>query len=78
MIATSPYHTRRSLALFCTVFEGSQVEIGIEPASTSPPVQPSRWFLNPVDRAYVPYEWAAVMYYAIKYRIPIGRDCAAG
>ena len=77
VIATSPYHTRRSLALFCTVFEGSGVEIGIEPAGTSPPVQPSRWFLAPDDRAYVPYEWAAIAYYAMKYGVPIGRVCGA-
>lgn len=72
VIVTSPYHTRRSLAVFRTVFAGSGVEIGIEPAGVEPPIQPSLWWLAPYDRAYVPYEWAAIVYYWWEYGVPVG------
>ena len=68
VIVTTPYHTRRSLATFESVFEGSGVEIGIEPASTSP-AKPDRWWADPYDRWYVAYECAAIVYYAVKYRV---------
>ena len=68
LIVTTPYHTRRSMATFESVFEGSGVEIGIEPASTSP-AKPDRWWADPYDRWYVAYESAAIVYYAIKYRV---------
>jgi uncharacterized SAM-binding protein YcdF (DUF218 family) len=69
LIVTTSYHTRRSLAVFRSVFTGTEVEIGIEPATESSPAQPSRWWATPYDRAYVAYEWAAVVYYAFRYRI---------
>ena len=59
MIVTSPYHTKRSLATFRSVFDGSSIEIGIEPATASSPARPERWWATPYDRAYVAYEWAA-------------------
>ena len=64
VIATSPYHTRRALAAFQTVFQGTGVEIGIEPASGGSTADSMFWWLKPVDFAYVPYEWAAIGYYA--------------
>jgi uncharacterized SAM-binding protein YcdF (DUF218 family) len=64
VIATSPYHTRRALAVFRTVFEGTGVEIGVEPAAGSSPAEAVFWWVKPVDFAYVPYEWAAIGYYA--------------
>lgn len=69
MIATSPYHTRRTLATFRKVFENTEVEIGIEPAMASSRAQPARWWWQPDDRAYVPYEWAAIAYYAWQYGV---------
>lgn len=63
LIVTSPYHTRRALATFQHVFDGSGIEIGIAPAEGTSPARPSRWFLAPYDRAYVAYEWAAIVYY---------------
>ena len=70
-IVTSPYHTRRSLATFRKVFaaSGVDVEIGIEPASASSPARPSRWWWYGYDRAYVAYEWAALVYYAARYGV---------
>jgi uncharacterized SAM-binding protein YcdF (DUF218 family) len=69
LIVTSPYHARRALATFRSVFEGTGVQIGIEPASATSPARPSGWWWAPYDRAYVAYEWAAIVYYAWKYRI---------
>jgi uncharacterized SAM-binding protein YcdF (DUF218 family) len=69
LIVTTPYHTRRALATFRSVFEGSGVEIGIEPATMWSPARPERWWTAPYDRAYVAYEWAAVVYYAVRYRV---------
>ena len=43
--------------------------VGVEPASSSSPARPDRWWAAPYDRAYVAYEWAAVVYYALRYRI---------
>jgi len=71
LIVTTPYHTRRSLAAFQSVFEGSGVEIGIEPAAMSSPARPERWWTTPYDRAYVAYEWAAVVYYGVRYGVTI-------
>lgn len=68
VIVTTPYHTRRSLATFEHVFEGSGVAIGIVPASTSP-ATPEWWWTDPYDRWYVAYESAAIVYYAIRYAV---------
>jgi hypothetical protein len=70
LVATSPYHTRRSLAVFRTVFEGMPVEIGVEPAEATSPARPDRWWLFGYDRAYVGYEWSALVYYRWKYSVP--------
>lgn len=69
VIATSPYHTRRSLATFQQVFEHTGIEIGVEPATISSQARPAIWWLQPDDRAYVPYEWAAIVYYAWHYGV---------
>ena len=69
LIVTTPYHTRRALATFESVFEGSGVEIGIEPATMWSAATPERWWAAPYDRWYVAYEWAAIVYYATRYRV---------
>lgn len=71
LIVTTPYHTRRSLATFRSVFDGSGVEIGIEPATASSPARPERWWATPYDRAYVAYEWAAAIYYAVRHHVAV-------
>ena len=68
LIVTTPYHTRRALAAFQSVFAGTGVTIGVEPADASP-AQPAMWWATPYDRAYVAYEWAAVLYYSLRYHI---------
>ena len=71
VIVTTPYHTRRALATFQSVFDGSGVEIGIHPATASSPARPERWWASPYDRAYVAYEWAATLYYGFRYRTAV-------
>jgi uncharacterized SAM-binding protein YcdF (DUF218 family) len=77
LVVTSPYHTRRALAVFRRVFEGSGIEVGVVPARRESPARPARWLLAPYDRAYVAYEWAAIVYYAWEYGVPLGGAGAA-
>ena len=65
------HHTRRSLATFRAVFADTPVTIGIVPASATSPAQPKAWWEVPYDRAYVRYEWAAVVYYWVWHHVPL-------
>ena len=69
VVVTSPYHTRRALATFTDVFDGSGIAIGVEPSLTHSPARPDRWWAAAYDRWYVRYEWTAIAYYAIRYGI---------
>jgi uncharacterized SAM-binding protein YcdF (DUF218 family) len=69
MIVTSPYHTARALATFAKVFAGSDVAIGVIPSSDESPARPGRWWANGYDRAYVGYEWAARVWYALRHGV---------
>ena len=69
LVVTSPYHTRRSFATFQTVFRGSGVTIGIEPATATSQARPDAWWRFPYDRWYVSYEWAAIAYYLVDHRV---------
>jgi uncharacterized SAM-binding protein YcdF (DUF218 family) len=71
LLVTSPYHTRRSLATFETVFDGTGIRVGIEPASATSPARPTWWWAAGYDRAYVAYEWAATAYYRFKHGVPL-------
>jgi uncharacterized SAM-binding protein YcdF (DUF218 family) len=70
LIVTSPYHTRRSLATFRRVFAAGGVapEIGI--ATSLSGADPERWWRRQYDREYVAYEWAAVVYYGLRFGVP--------
>ena len=73
VVATSPYHTRRALAAFRKVFQGTGIQVGVEPASATSPARPAWWWTAGYDRAYVAYEWAAIAYYTWRYGIdPVG------
>jgi uncharacterized SAM-binding protein YcdF (DUF218 family) len=67
LVITSPYHTRRSLAVFLKGFAGTGVQIGVEPASSYSPARPGLWWAAGYDLAYVAYEWAALVYYGFAY-----------
>jgi uncharacterized SAM-binding protein YcdF (DUF218 family) len=69
LVVTSPYHTRRALATFRTMFQGSAVDIGIEPASSTSPARPEAWWRYPYDRWYVRYEWEAIAYYLVRHGV---------
>jgi uncharacterized SAM-binding protein YcdF (DUF218 family) len=69
MIVTSPYHTRRSLALFRNILAGTGTAIGITPASATSRARPDQWWRTPYDRWYVRYEWAAIPYYFVRYGV---------
>jgi uncharacterized SAM-binding protein YcdF (DUF218 family) len=70
LVVTSPYHTRRSLATFRKVLGGG-VAVGVASASDTSPARPDRWWVAGYDRAYVAYEWAAALYYQLRYGVPI-------
>lgn len=69
VVATSPYHTRRALAAFHKVFQGTGIQVGVEPASATSPARPAWWWTAGYDRAYVAYEWAAIAYYTWQYGV---------
>jgi uncharacterized SAM-binding protein YcdF (DUF218 family) len=71
MVVTSPYHTRRSLATFRTVFADTPITIGVVPATATSPAQPQSWWWSGYDRAYVRYEWAAIVYYRVRYGVTL-------
>jgi uncharacterized SAM-binding protein YcdF (DUF218 family) len=68
MVVTSPYHARRALAVFVAEL-GSAVQVGVTPALDDSPAQPRRWWRAPYDRAYVAYEWTALVWYALRYGV---------
>lgn len=77
LVVTSPYHTRRALAVFKAVFRDTGIDIGIQPASTHSQARPSRWWAAPFDRWYVTYEWTALAYYALAHGVwPVVSDPA--
>jgi uncharacterized SAM-binding protein YcdF (DUF218 family) len=78
LVVTSPYHTRRTLATFLTMFRGMDTAIGVYPALNESMAQPDHWWRQRYDRAYVRYEWAALAWYALRYGVnPIAPEEAA-
>ena len=67
LVATSPYHTRRSLATFRKALGDAGVMVGVVPASNTSPARPEIWWARSYDRAYVTYEWAARLYYWLRH-----------
>jgi uncharacterized SAM-binding protein YcdF (DUF218 family) len=71
VVVTSPYHTRRALSVFEHVMGGTELDVGVFPASAYSIAKPDVWFRHPYDRAYVAYEWAALVQYRFKYGVPL-------
>lgn len=69
VVVTSPYHARRALATFRHAFnsEGLHTALGVETPLAG--VDPANWWLRPYDRRYVVYEWAGLLYYAIRFGV---------
>jgi uncharacterized SAM-binding protein YcdF (DUF218 family) len=76
LVVTSPYHTRRALATFRTVFATTPVQIDVRPASGARG-DPTHWWHSPYDRHYVLYEWAAILKYRLSYGVPLVREAPA-
>jgi uncharacterized SAM-binding protein YcdF (DUF218 family) len=73
LVVTSPYHTRRALATFRSVLDGSGAAVGVYAASSTSPADPVHWWSTPYDRWYVRYEWAALGWYALRHHVnPFG------
>ncbi len=71
LLVTSPYHARRALRAFRAVLSDEGAEVGVVPTLDLVAVHPDRWWLYGYDRWYVSYEWAASIYYAVKYGVPL-------
>lgn len=69
LVVTSPYHTSRSMATFRQVLGEDGVTVGVVPASKTSPARPEIWWARSYDRAYVTYEWAAVLYYRVRHGV---------
>ena len=69
LVVTSPYHTRRTVAVFRKAFTGVEVQVGVQPASQYSEARPALWWMSPYDRWYVAYEWAAQAYYLFHYGV---------
>jgi uncharacterized SAM-binding protein YcdF (DUF218 family) len=69
VVVTSPFHARRALATFTQAFKaaGLQTEVGM--ATPLGQADPGHWWLRRSDRKYVAYEWAAIVYYAVRYGV---------
>lgn len=69
LLVTTPYQSRRALFTFARVFQGSQIEIGIDappPGEQSP--RPAFWWTRILGWKLVPGEYLKIMYYKLKYR----------
>jgi len=69
VVVTSPYHARRALVTFRHLFDSVGVRADIGLATPSSGVVPTQWWLRSYDRKYVTYEWAAIVFYAIRFGI---------
>jgi uncharacterized SAM-binding protein YcdF (DUF218 family) len=65
LVVTSPYHTRRVQGVFGRIFAGTGATVGVMAARAYSPAQPERWWMRAYDRAYVRYEWGAILYRSI-------------
>ncbi|PYS47551.1 MAG: hypothetical protein DMF68_15735 [Acidobacteria bacterium] len=69
LFVTSAYHSRRALWTLRRVFQGSDIEIGlerVEPGEQTPP--PATWWLRPRGWSQVAGEYVKLVYYWLRYR----------
>jgi uncharacterized SAM-binding protein YcdF (DUF218 family) len=69
VVVTSPYHGRRALATFRHLFKSTGIKAHVGLATPVSRADPRRWWLRTYDREYVSYEWAGIVYYAVRYGI---------
>lgn len=70
VVVTSPYHGRRALATFRHLFQSTGVPTRIGLATARSRAIPARWWKRTYDREYVAYEWAGIVYYALRFGVP--------
>jgi uncharacterized SAM-binding protein YcdF (DUF218 family) len=76
VVVTSPYHTRRALSTFSHVLKDTGVQLGVLPSTAWSPASPEQWWHHEYDRDYVVYEWAGLLYYRIKYGVPLSSEAS--
>jgi uncharacterized SAM-binding protein YcdF (DUF218 family) len=69
VVVTSPYHGRRALATFRSVFARAPVRVGVALALRESNAHPSSWWMYAYDRWYVGYESAALLMYTLRYGV---------
>jgi uncharacterized SAM-binding protein YcdF (DUF218 family) len=69
VVVTSPYHGRRALATFRHRFREARIDTNVTLASPMSHISPDRWWLRRYDRDYVAYEWAGIVYYALRFGV---------
>lgn len=67
LIVTSPYHSRRALWTMRRVLGGTNVIVGLETSSFAQSPQPATWWLSWRGWKAVPWEYAKLVYYRLRY-----------
>lgn len=68
LVVTSAYHSRRALWTMRRVFQGSGVEVGLEPAAQAAPTpSPALWWLSRRGWKSVAGEYVKLIYYRTHY-----------
>jgi uncharacterized SAM-binding protein YcdF (DUF218 family) len=69
LVVTSSYHSRRALWTLRRVFEGSNVEVGMDAVAPGQQVpRPAVWWLKPFGWQMVALEYLKIIYYFFRYR----------
>lgn len=69
LVVTSSYHSRRALWTLRRVFEGSNVEIGLDAVAPGQQLpRPFIWWLKPFGWRMVALEYLKIIYYFFHYR----------
>lgn len=67
LVVTSSYHSRRALWTMRRVFQGSEIELGLEPAYPNAPASPALWWLSTRGWKSVAGEYVKLVYYRTYY-----------
>lgn len=68
LVVTSAYHSRRALRELQTVFNGSQISLGLEPVPPGAQTpNPATWWLHSLGWKLVPGEYIKIGYYWVRF-----------
>ena len=69
LVVTSAYHSRRALWTLRHVFQGSEVQVGLDPATPGQQTPwPATWWFQPRGWRIVALEYPKLVYYWLRYR----------